>query len=151
MQVVETITKLIDRLTICGELAQVDVAKILENQSNSDPSPKDLIINELLVNERSHLSSLENLVKLKEIILSITGLSNDALTRISSSLTPIVNSQRRLFLGMEKITHKISGPNNWARLFKVWSDISMSNATFTTSQSGTKEYIRPILAKGKRF
>jgi cell division control protein 24 len=150
--VVEVVTRLLDTLTRSGQIAPVDLATLLPECERRliNPSPRDMIVKEVLVDERAYVAGLERLLKLKKKIETDGKLFNDTLNRTFSSLTPIVDMQRRFLLGMEMTARKPTDKQNWARHFQDWSSMSSTYADFITSEKGAEEYIRTVLADRQR-
>jgi hypothetical protein len=117
----------------------------------TDPSPRDIIFEGFLVNERSYVADPERLLELKTKIETDGSLRSDNLNGILSSLNPIVNFQRRFLLIIEMTVRKSLGGQIWAYPFKVWSSkMSTIYANFITSEKGAREYIRNVLAERQR-
>jgi cell division control protein 24 len=158
MQVVRVVTQLLDILTSNGVIEPIDLATLVPEgeQRLTNPSPKDIIVEGFLVDERSYVDNLERLLELKRKIETDSRLSKDVLNgivlnNILSLLDSIVDRQRQFLLKMEMTARKPSEKQSWAVHFEDWSLISSIYAYFIISEKGAKEYIRTILAKRRRF
>jgi cell division control protein 24 len=154
MQVVKVVTKLLDMLTNSGDIEPVDPTTIAPqgDRQMTDPSPRDIIVEGFLVDERSYVANLERLLELKTKIETDGNLRNDNLLRILNSLNPIVDFQRRFLLIIEMEARKPLDRQILAYHFKAWSSTMSTFYTyFITSEKGAREYIRNVLAGIQRF
>jgi cell division control protein 24 len=118
----------------------------------TDHSPRDIIIEGFMVDERSYAANLEKFPELKRKFEMEGGLRN-ALDDILRSLNRIVDMQRRLLIFMEMTVRKPSDVRYWiwGTYFEAWESISSTYAHFVTSEKVAKEYIRTILAQRQIF
>jgi cell division control protein 24 len=140
-------------LTSSGDTEPVDPATIAPqgDRRMTDPSPRDVIVEEFLVDERSYVANLERLLELKTKIEMDGSLRNNNLDGILSSLNPIVDFQRRFLLIIEMTARRPLDGQVWAYPFNAWSStMSTIYANFITSEKGAREYIRNVLVERQR-
>jgi cell division control protein 24 len=154
IQVVKVVTQLLDMLTISGAIEPVDRTTIVSDgeRKMTDHSPRDIIIEGFMVDERSYAANLEKFPELKRKFEMEGGLRN-ALDDILRSLNRIVDMQRRLLIFMEMTVRKPSDVRYWiwGTYFEAWESISSTYAHFVTSEKVAKEYIRTVLAQRQIF
>jgi cell division control protein 24 len=153
-QVVKVVTQLLDMLTISGAIEPVDIKTIASDgeRQMTDYSPRDLIIEGFIVDERSYVANLEKFLEFQRNF-EIEGGLRSALDDILHSLNKIVHMQRRLLICIEMTVRKPSVVRYWIweTYFAEWEHISSAYADFVTSEKVANEYIRTVLAQRERF
>jgi hypothetical protein len=140
----------LDILTSRKDIEPVtDSISLNKDSLSKDPSLRDVIFERFLIDERFYVRSLEELLKLKEVIKMDGALFNDFLGRMLSLLDKIIDMQQRFLFKMESTARKPFDQQSWASSFQAWSSKSVVYAEFITTEKEVRKYIGTVLEKRK--
>jgi len=132
----------LDILTSRKDIEPVtDSISLNKDSLSKDPSLRDVIFERFLIDERFYVRSLEELLKLKEVIKMDGALFNDFLGRMLSLLDKIIDMQQRFLFKMESTARKPFDQQSWASSFQAWSSKSVVYAEFITTEKEVRKYI----------